>query len=106
MSAPFVDTLSIISSPLLLLKIIYAPALAFNQTTGMEINTISIIIASVCIFYTCLGGMKAVVWSDLLQGFFMHGVMLLIIIKGTINVGGFAAVIQKNLEGGRIEAPE
>jgi solute carrier family 5 (sodium-coupled monocarboxylate transporter), member 8/12 len=87
-------------------KVIYAPALAFNQITGIDVHTISPIVISVCIFYTCLGGMKAVVWSDLIQAGFMYGVMLLIIVKGTAKAGGLSIVFEKSFEGKRIEAPE
>lgn len=36
----------------------------------------------------------------------MYGIMALIIIKGTKNVGGLDDVWQRNLDSGRIEAPE
>lgn len=42
--------------------VIYVPALAFNQTTGVNIHVITPIVMTICIFYTMLGGIKAVVW--------------------------------------------
>ncbi|PSN54834.1 hypothetical protein C0J52_02933 [Blattella germanica] len=48
------------------------------------------------------GGMKAVVWTDFLQGFVMVVSSIAIVILGLINVGGFTAVWQKSMEGGRI----
>jgi solute carrier family 5 (sodium-coupled monocarboxylate transporter), member 8/12 len=36
----------------------------------------------------------------------MFGAMFLVIIKGTIDVGGLSVVIERNLMSGRIEAPE
>lgn len=86
--------------------VIYVPALAFNQTTNVDIHTITPIVMSICILYTCLGGIKAVVWTDCIQIVIMYGVMFLIAIKGTMSVGGLSVVIQKNLESGRFEAPE
>lgn len=34
--------------------VIYVPALAFNQTTGIDIHIITPLVMSVCVFYTCL----------------------------------------------------
>uniref|UniRef100_A0A2S2QKM3 Sodium-coupled monocarboxylate transporter 1 n=1 Tax=Sipha flava TaxID=143950 RepID=A0A2S2QKM3_9HEMI len=50
--------------------VIYIPALAFSQVTGLNVHTVTKIICSVCIFYTTIGGLKAVVWTDAIQGFF------------------------------------
>lgn len=36
----------------------------------------------------------------------MYGIMTLIIIKGTLNVGGLDVVMDRNWDSGRIEAPE
>ncbi|XP_041975072.1 sodium-coupled monocarboxylate transporter 1-like isoform X2 [Aricia agestis] len=85
--------------------VIYVPALAFNQVTGVNIHVVSPIVCLVCIFYTCVGGLKAVVWTDVIQTMVMVGAMILVIVKGTINIGGFGEVIRRNWETGRIEAP-
>lgn len=85
---------------------IYVPALAFNQLTSINVHVITPIVMAICIFYTCLGGLKAVVWSDVIQITIMYGTLLTIAIKGTISVGGFSMVIERNLASERIEAPE
>lgn len=36
----------------------------------------------------------------------MYGTLFLIVIKGTINVGGLSVVIERNLKSGRFEEPE
>lgn len=82
------------------------PALAFNQMTDINIHKITPIVMTVCLLYCSLGGMKAVVYTDLIQIIIMYGTLLVIAVKGTINAGGFVAVIEKNLESGRFEAPE
>lgn len=51
------------------------------------------------------GGLKAVVWTDFIQAFFMFGAMLLIIIKGTVDLGGLDVVLQRNRDSGRLELP-
>ncbi|XP_026731489.1 sodium-coupled monocarboxylate transporter 2-like [Trichoplusia ni] len=85
--------------------VVYVPALAFNQVTGINIHITTPILCFVCIFYTSLGGLKAVVWTDVIQTIVMIGAMLLVIVKGTINVGGFTEVIKKNWNTGRLEFP-
>ncbi|GAB1869712.1 Sodium-coupled monocarboxylate transporter 1 [Camponotus japonicus] len=85
--------------------VIYVPALAFNQVTGVNVHIITPFVCIVCIFYTCVGGLKAVVWTDFIQTFFMFGSMLLIVVKGTVDIGGVSLVIRRNLESGRIELP-
>ncbi|CAB3239791.1 unnamed protein product [Arctia plantaginis] len=85
--------------------VIYVPALAFNQVTGVNIHVITPIVCLVCIFYTSAGGLQAVVWTDVIQITAMFGAMALVAIKGTIDVGGIGVVWQRNLDSGRIEMP-
>ncbi|XP_076642731.1 sodium-coupled monocarboxylate transporter 1 [Halictus rubicundus] len=85
--------------------VIYVPALAFNQVTGANVHIVTPFVCMVCIFYTCVGGIRAVVWTDFIQTFIMFGSMLLIIIKGTSDVGGLPVVLRRNLESGRLELP-
>ncbi|GAB1869715.1 Sodium-coupled monocarboxylate transporter 1 [Camponotus japonicus] len=85
--------------------VIYVPALAFSQVTGVNVHIITPFVCIVCIFYTCVGGLKAVVWTDSIQTFVMFGSMLLIVVKGTVDIGGVSLVIRRNLESGRIELP-
>ena len=47
--------------------------------------------------------MKAVLWTDTIQMIIMFGAMLAIIIKGSLDVGGFGSVWSTAEEGGRIE---
>ncbi|XP_036321348.1 sodium-coupled monocarboxylate transporter 1 isoform X1 [Rhagoletis pomonella] len=86
--------------------VIYVPALAFNQVTGINIHIVTPVVCIVCIFYTCVGGLKAVVWTDVLQTVIMVGSIVLVIIKGTIDVGGLTVVWERNLKGSRLELPE
>uniref|UniRef100_A0A1B6DZY1 Sodium-coupled monocarboxylate transporter 1 n=1 Tax=Clastoptera arizonana TaxID=38151 RepID=A0A1B6DZY1_9HEMI len=86
--------------------VIYVPALAFNQVSGIDVHLITPLVCLVCIFYTSMGGLKAVVWTDVLQTFSMFGAIILVIVKGTLDVGGVAEVFKRNIESGRIEYPE
>lgn len=83
--------------------VIYGPGLALNQVSGMNVHIVTPIISIICIVYTTLGGLKAVVWSDTLQGSVMIGSVLIVMILGIRDVGGITNVIKYALEGERLE---
>ena len=45
-------------------------------------------------------------WTDVFQIFLIFGMLIVIIIKGTMDVGGVSVVIERNFASGRFEAPE
>lgn len=47
--------------------IIYVPSLAFNQVTGVDLHIVGAVVCVVCVFYTLVGGIKAVVSTDSFQ---------------------------------------
>lgn len=109
--------------------VIYVPALAFNQgkcggigaspppfnglltpsstaVTGVNVHLVTPIVCIVCIFYTCVGGLKAVVWTDVVQLMMMFGAICLVMVKGTADIGGWDVVWDRASSGQRLEAPE
>lgn len=46
------------------------------------------------------------VWTDVVQTLIMFGAMILIIVKGTMDVGGPKVVWDKAVESDRIEPPK
>ncbi|KAH8246839.1 hypothetical protein KR032_001861 [Drosophila birchii] len=86
--------------------VIYVPALAFNQVTGIGVHTITPIVCIICVFYTSLGGLKAVVWTDVVQAVSMVGALALVAIKGTRDIGGPAVVLERAWNTDRLEAPD
>lgn len=58
---------------------------------------------SVCVFYTFVGGIKAVVHTDAWQIFVMFISVTVVTILGTISAGGFGKVFDAASNGGRIE---
>lgn len=49
--------------------------------------------------------MKAVVWTDVIQSAVTLGAILVVLIKGVIDVGGPAVIWERNMAGKRLEAP-
>ncbi|XP_059477403.1 sodium-coupled monocarboxylate transporter 1-like [Neocloeon triangulifer] len=83
--------------------VIYVPALAFNQVTGINLHYVTPAVCIVCIFYTTLGGLKAVVWTDTLQTIIMFFGIIIVMILGTAYVGGFGVVFNRNAQSDRLE---
>ncbi|XP_021356513.1 sodium-dependent multivitamin transporter-like isoform X3 [Mizuhopecten yessoensis] len=81
----------------------YAPSTALEAVTGFPTWATVITVGLVSTFYTFLGGMKAVVWTDVFQSFVMVAGILAIVIQGTISVGGLEKVWHINKEWDRIE---
>ncbi|KAK7096189.1 hypothetical protein V1264_005513 [Littorina saxatilis] len=81
----------------------FAPSTALEAVTGFPTWATIVIVGLVSTFYTALGGMKAVVWTDVFQGTIMLIGLLAIIIEGVIRVGGFDHVWEFNKRYGRIE---
>ncbi|KAF6215235.1 hypothetical protein GE061_009987 [Apolygus lucorum] len=83
--------------------VIYAPALALNQVGKVNIHLITPIVCAVCIFYSSVGGLKAVVWTDLFQTTIMVGSMSAVLYFGLNATGGWTNAYNDAVEGGRWE---
>ncbi|XP_054031251.1 sodium/iodide cotransporter [Dryobates pubescens] len=82
--------------------VIYAPALILNQVTGLDIWASLLSTGVICTFYTTIGGMKAVIWTDVFQVFVMLAGFLAVIIRGALLVGGPSAVLTIAANGSRL----
>ncbi|CAG9831520.1 unnamed protein product [Diabrotica balteata] len=71
----------------------YIPAMAFSSATGLDLHKIIPVICGTCIFYTAIGGLKALVWSDTLQFSATLGALLTILGLGLYKVGGIGKVM-------------
>ncbi|XP_031619202.1 sodium-coupled monocarboxylate transporter 2-like isoform X2 [Contarinia nasturtii] len=92
----------VIDEILFLPIVLYVPALAFNQVTGANIYLISGIVCAVCVFYTFVGGIKAVVSTDAWQVIVMFISVVVVCCLGTAASGGFFNTFEKAAEGNRI----
>lgn len=71
---------------------LYAPSLALNAVTGFDLWLSVLALGIVCNIYTALGGLKAVIWTDVFQTLVMFLGQLVVIIVGSARVGGLARV--------------
>ncbi|XP_049805974.1 sodium-coupled monocarboxylate transporter 1-like isoform X1 [Schistocerca nitens] len=88
---------------LYLALVLYAPAVALYQVTGLKTEIIVSVMYIVVIFYTTIGGIKAVVWTDCFQVFVLFISMIAVLTKGTIDIGGPEVVWMRNAKAGRTE---
>ena len=82
---------------------LYLLALALTSMTGLNTYNVLLILGVTAVIYTLLGGIEAVVWTDVIQGSVLLGGGL--ICAGVLLLGpkqGPAAVIQTAWENGKI----
>ncbi|KAL9897340.1 sodium-coupled monocarboxylate transporter 2-like isoform 1-T1 [Glossina fuscipes fuscipes] len=97
-------TLSFVLNACLMLPVyMFIPSLAFSQVTGINIHLINTIVCSICVFYTMLGGIKAVVWTDVVQAMVMLSSVVLVSYLGVLKVGGLNKVFENVEAGGRLD---
>ncbi|CAK8678941.1 unnamed protein product [Clavelina lepadiformis] len=83
--------------------VIYAPALAVNAVTGLDIWSAAVSTGVICIIYSSMGGLKAVIWTDAFQAVIMLVGFFSILIRGSILLGGIGKIWENCLDGERIE---
>ena len=57
--------------------VLYLPSLALTAVTGIDIYTCILLMGAITIVYCTMGGVEAVVWGDVVQGFILVGGALL-----------------------------
>ncbi|XP_003411984.2 sodium-dependent multivitamin transporter [Loxodonta africana] len=86
--------------------VLYAPSLALNAVTGFDLWLSVLALGIVCTVYTALGGLKAVIWTDVFQTLVMFLGQLVVIIVGSAKVGGLGRVWEVASQHDRISGIE
>jgi len=85
--------------------VLYLPALALTTVTGMDVYFSILIMGALATLYTVLGGIEAVIWTDVVQVVVLLGGALVSLIIIAIKIdGGFAAVVGEGLSHGKFNA--
>lgn len=74
--------------------VLYAPALALSAVTGLSKWTSILSLGLVCSFYSTIGGMKAVLWTDVFQSVLIFFAILIVLLKGFLDAGDLKHVLQ------------
>lgn len=83
--------------------VLYAPAIVLESVTGLDRLVSILVVGLVCTFYSTLGGMKAVLFTDVLQSILMYAAVLAVVIFGAIEVGGLGEIVNIAKEGKRLD---
>uniref|UniRef100_A0A3Q2YHE5 Solute carrier family 5 member 8, like n=1 Tax=Hippocampus comes TaxID=109280 RepID=A0A3Q2YHE5_HIPCM len=71
--------------------------------TGMDLWGVLVATGAVCIVYCTLGGLKAVIWTDVLQMVIMLAGFVAVIARGAVLQGGLDKIWEDAGQGGRLE---
>jgi Na+/proline symporter len=82
--------------------VVLLPALALSAVTGLNVYLCIVLMGILSTVYTVLGGIEAVIWTDVLQGFVLVGgaFAALWIIIGNLD-GGFSQIVSVGIENGK-----
>ena len=82
---------------------VLGPSTVISLMVNMEKSVSIVLMCAIGTFYTCIGGIKAVIWTDVFQAASMFLCLLVIIFKGSYDLGGIGNVWHLNKEGGRLD---
>jgi len=82
--------------------VLFLPALALSAVTGISIYLCILVMGVLATLYTVLGGIEAVIWTDVLQVFVLVGgaIASLVIIVASVD-GGVPEIVGMGMEAGK-----
>lgn len=85
--------------------VLYAPALVLSVVTGWNVNLTIALMAVIAIAYTVLGGISAVIWTDVIQMFvlWLGAILAIFTIIGTLP-DGFSGAVSLGAQEGMLES--
>ncbi len=84
--------------------VLFLPAIAIASVTGIDVYLIIAIMGVICILYTVMGGIEAVVWTDVAQVVILIGGAILCLIIAIMNVdGGLITIFTKGMEANKFK---
>lgn len=83
--------------------VLYAPALALQVVSGINLTLSISVLGIVCTFYATLGGMKAVLVTDVFQSLLMFATIFSVIIVSIIKAENIMLIWETAAVGGRLE---
>ncbi|ERL88445.1 hypothetical protein D910_05831 [Dendroctonus ponderosae] len=82
---------------------VYTPCVALNTVIGIPYWASIVGISGVSIIFNILGGLKAAILADVMQGLTMIAISVAIIIQGCVEAGGFVDVFNISKKDGRLD---
>jgi cyclically-permuted mutarotase family protein len=79
--------------------VMFLPSIALNVVTGIDIFICIALMGVVSLIYTMMGGIEAVIWTDVMQVIVLLGGAILSLILIIANIdGGFSAIVETAVE--------
>uniref|UniRef100_A0A2C9K661 Sodium-dependent multivitamin transporter n=1 Tax=Biomphalaria glabrata TaxID=6526 RepID=A0A2C9K661_BIOGL len=94
--------LGIISSVSYMTISLLSPGLALQTVAGLPLWLSIVVIGLIGTFYTTIGGLKSVIWTDVFQTFIIFGGIIVILVKGSYDSGGIENVMKVAADNGRM----
>ncbi|XP_064102937.1 sodium-coupled monocarboxylate transporter 1-like [Macrobrachium nipponense] len=98
-----VTIVSLICSFIYMGMCLYAPSLTLSTVTSLPSWASITIMGVICTFYITIGGVKAVVYTDVVQTTLMLFGVLVVVIISCRDLGGVGNIFRLAHEGGRLE---
>ncbi|XP_055947004.1 putative sodium-dependent multivitamin transporter [Argiope bruennichi] len=83
-------------------SVLYSPVLAINAVTDLPLEISILVFGAICSIYCAIGGLKAVLWTDVFQTFLMFVTAFMLLTAGIIYGGGWDNILDRSKEGGRL----
>ncbi|MDQ0482658.1 sodium:solute symporter [Guptibacillus hwajinpoensis] len=85
--------------------VLYAPALVLSVVTGWDIKLTIILMAVIAVSYTVLGGISAVIWTDVIQMFVLWlGAAISIVVILVKVPGGMSSILTSASDAGMLQS--
>ena len=97
------SALIVVRSILFLGLVIYSSSIVISVIANWSLTTVITVTSVVSIVFTMLGGIKAVIWTDVILCVCMLSGVILILTKALVNVGGLREAWRLALAGGRLD---
>ncbi len=82
--------------------VIYAPSLVLSTVTGLSLSWTILLVGGLATLYTLLGGMRAVIWTDVIQAIVLFGGLVLVVAVMSARIeGGLSEIVTSGIETGR-----
>lgn len=83
--------------------VLYLPSLALSQVSSVSVTVCILVIGILCIIYTVMGGIEAVVWTDAVQALVLMGGALLCLLLVVFGIdGGFSQIWRTSVEDAKL----
>lgn len=82
--------------------VLYLPSVGLETVLNIDRFYTILMVGGVCVVYSGIGGIKAVVWTDFFQAMCIYASIIIVGALGTYDAGGFTNVFNEALAGGRL----